>query len=146
MNLYTIGFVQKSAEDFFSILSKNKIDCVIDIRLNNSSQLAGFTKAKDLCFFLNKIANISYIHNVKYAPTKEILDNYKKNKITWEIYENEYKALIEKRQVEKLFLKDVQNFQNICLLCSESEAYYCHRRLLAEYLNSKIGNIVIQHL
>ncbi len=146
MNIYTIGFTKKDAETFFNILIKNKIECLIDIRLNNVSQLAGFTKAADLKYFLKQIANIDYIHNTNYAPTKDILDNYKKNKITWEEYENLYLKLIEKRKIENIFLKDAMKYTNVCLLCSEPTAQNCHRRLLAEYLKNSIENLTVRNL
>lgn len=81
MNLYTIGFVKKSAEEFFGQLIKNNVKRVIDIRLNNKSQLAGYTKNRDLKYFLGTIGNIDYIHKVKFAPTKELLNSYKKNSL-----------------------------------------------------------------
>lgn len=146
MNLFTIGFTQKNAEEFFCLLSKYKIECLIDIRLNNISQLAGFTKAKDLQFFLKKLCNIIYIHNTKYAPTKDILDNYKKGRISWQEYEVQYKELIKKRKIEQLFMKDANGYNNVCLLCSESVAQYCHRKILAEYLKDNIENITIRHI
>ncbi|MBE7709261.1 MAG: DUF488 domain-containing protein [Cyanobacteria bacterium SIG32] len=147
MNIYTIGFAQKSAKEFFELLEKNSIDCLIDIRLNNISQLAGFTKGKDLEYFLNKILAIKYIHDINYAPTKEILDAYKKKTISWIEYEKQYMQLIEKRNVEVLFKKTINNnFNNICLLCSEPEARYCHRRLLGDYLKHHVANIRIKHI
>ena len=146
MNIYTIGFTQKNAETFFKLLVENKVECLIDVRLNNVSQLAGFTKANDLKYFLKQIGNITYIHNTNYAPTKDILDNYKKNKISWAEYEKLYLNLISKRQVEKVFIKDVQQFNNVCLLCSEPTAQFCHRRLLAEYLKKNIDNVSIRNL
>lgn len=146
MKVYTIGFAQKTAKEFFTILDKNKIECVLDVRLNNVSQLAGFTKSKDLQFFLKTIINADYIHNTNYAPTKEILDNYKKNKIDWKEYEILYKNLITKRQIDKLFLNDSKKYNNICLLCSEATAVNCHRRLLADYLKSSLSKIEVIHL
>ena len=146
MNIYTIGFTQKNAETFFKLLVENKVECLVDVRLNNVSQLAGFTKANDLKYFLKQIGNITYIHNTNYAPTKDILDNYKKNKISWAEYEKLYLNLISKRQVEKVFIKDVQQFNNVCLLCSEPTAQFCHRRLLAEYLKKNIDNVSIRNL
>ncbi len=145
MNLYTIGFSQKSAEEFFTILKKNNIDCLIDVRLNNVSQLAGFTKSKDLKFFLKQIANIDYIHDIRYAPTKDILDNYKKNKISWANYESLYNDLIEKRKIENLFKIHANGYNNICLLCSEPTPQNCHRRLLGEYLKQYF-QLNIKHL
>lgn len=147
MNIYTIGFAQKSAKKFFELLQANNIDCLIDIRLNNISQLAGFTKGKDLEYFLNKILSVKYFHDTDFAPTKEILDNYKKKNITWSEYEKLYIQLIEKRHIENLFTKIINNnYGNICLLCSEPEPQQCHRRLLANYLKQHFENIQIKHL
>lgn len=147
MNIYTIGFAQKSAKKFFELLQSNNIDCLLDIRLNNISQLAGFTKGKDLEYFLNKILSVKYFHNTDFAPTKEILDNYKKKNITWSEYEKLYIQLIEKRHVENLFAKIINNnYSNICLLCSEPEPQQCHRRLLVTYLKQHFENIQIRHL
>jgi len=146
MNIYTIGFTQKNAETFFRLLIENNVECLVDVRLNNVSQLAGFTKANDLKYFLEKIANIKYIHNVNYAPTKDILDNYKKNKLSWCEYEQLYMNLIKKRNVERIFTKETQSYSNVCFLCSEPTAQYCHRRLLAEYLKNNIKNISIRNL
>jgi len=146
MNIYTIGFTKKNAETFFKLLIENNVECLVDVRLNNVSQLAGFTKANDLKYFLKRIGNIAYVHNTNYAPTKDILDNYKKNKISWAEYEKLYLNLINKRQVEKIFVKDIQQYNNVCLLCSEPTAQYCHRRLLAEYLKKNIDNVSIRNL
>jgi len=147
MNIFTIGFAQKSAEEIFKLLIANKIECIVDIRLNNSSQLAGFTKQKDLQYFLKTIAKIDYIHDTKYAPTKDILDNYKSGKLSWENYKIKYDTLISARKIEILFENTVKNkYSNICLLCSEAQATNCHRRLLAEYLKSKFDDVKIVHL
>lgn len=101
INLFTIGFTQKSAEEFFETLIKAGVRQVIDTRLNNVSQLAAFTKRKDLEYFLQKIANIKYIHLVELAPTKDILDAYKKNGGDWAVYENKFLQLMSQRQIEK---------------------------------------------
>ncbi len=147
MNIFTIGFAQKSAEDFFNLLIANKIDCLVDIRLNNSSQLAGFTKSKDLQYFSKTIAKIDYIHDIKYAPTKDILDDYKSGKLSWDDYKIKYDNLISARKIENSFKNTVYSkYSNICLLCSEARATNCHRRLLAEYLKLKFGDIKIVHL
>ncbi len=147
MNIFTIGFAQKSAEDFFNLLIANKIECLVDIRLNNSSQLAGFTKQKDLQYFLKTIAKVDYIHDITYAPTKDILDNYKSAKLSWEDYKIKYNNLIGVRKIESLFKNTVKNkYSNICLLCSEAQAINCHRRILAEYLNSEFDDVKIVHL
>lgn len=147
MNIFTIGFAQKDAKKFFELLEKNNIDCLIDIRLNNKSQLAGFTKGKDLEYFLQKILNIKYFHDEKFAPTKDILDSYKNKKISWSQYEEQYNKLIQSRKVEFTFNKLIDNkYQNICLLCSEPEANQCHRRLLANYLKQLNANIKVTHI
>ena len=148
MKLYTIGFTKKNAEQFFSLLEKAQITTLLDIRLNNVSQLAGYTKRDDLCFFLKKILNVKYIHSIKLAPTKQILDDFKSNKISWEKYEIEYYKLLEERNIKSLFPTIVDfNKDTICFLCSEEKPTHCHRRLLAEYLKRNLSqNIEIIHL
>jgi uncharacterized protein (DUF488 family) len=144
MIIYTIGFVKKSARDFFEILQSCGAKHLIDIRLNNKSQLAGFTKKSDLEYFLKTILNVKYHHALEFAPEKTILDEYKKSK-NWANYEGKYLDLLKRRQAEKSIdlhlLKD-----GIVLLCSEAKAQQCHRRLAAEYLSRAIPGIEIKHL
>jgi uncharacterized protein (DUF488 family) len=144
INLFTIGFTQKNAQKFFDILKKSGTKRVIDTRLNNISQLAGFTKKTDLEYFLKTIADIEYVHILDLAPTKDILDEYKKNKCDWKIYENKFLQLVANRKIEKKVSPDL--IDGACLLCSEAKPHNCHRRLVAEYLNEKWGNINICHL
>ena len=143
--LHTIGFTQKSAEEFFSKLVQAGIRKVIDVRLNNSSQLAGFTKAHDLEFFLSVIAGIDYVHLPAAAPTKELLDDWKKGRIGWDVYEQRFSMLLEGGDLaDKLGPEDVED---ACLLCSEPTADRCHRRLVAEHLNHCWGGALqINHL
>lgn len=146
MRIYTIGFAGKSAEEFFTLLMKSGIQRLVDIRLNNVSQMAAFTKKDDLKYFLRVIAGIDYVHLPILAPTKEILEDYRKDK-DWEQFEQRFAKLIEEvRPIEKietpLFTERV-----CCLLCSEPEATHCHRRLVAEYLSKHIKEQVeIVHL
>jgi uncharacterized protein (DUF488 family) len=143
MNLYTIGFSQKSAEEFFNILKLNNVIRLIDIRLNNKSQLAGFTNVKHLPYFL-KIHDIEYLYRPDYAPSKELLDGYKKKSISWDEYEVKYKKILAQRNViEKV---DWKIIADAVLLCSEPTAEKCHRRLLAEYLAQNNSEIKIKHL
>lgn len=117
---------------------------MIDIRLNNVSQLAGFTKKDDLQFFLREIPHIDYVHSIDLAPTQEILDEYKKNKGDWKVFEKKFLNLMKKRKVETLFSKTL--FDGACLLCSEPSHEHCHRHFVAEYLKASWGNIDIIHL
>ncbi|MGC9525128.1 MAG: DUF488 family protein [Limnospira sp.] len=144
VNLYTIGFTKKTAKNFFELLKQSGVTRVIDTRLNNVSQLAGFAKKADLEYFLKTIGNIDYIHRIDLAPSKDILDEYKKQKGDWETYETKFLDLLEKRQIEKKV--DPELIENACLLCSEAKPHHCHRRLVAEYLNRHWGNIQIHHL
>lgn len=144
IDLFTIGFTKKNAEHFFETLLKAGVRQVIDTRLNNVSQLAGFTKRADLEYFLQKIGNIGYIHILDLAPTKEILDNYKKNGIDWETYEKKFLQLMTERKIEQKISPEILDCG--CLLCSEPTPHHCHRRLVAEYLNEKWGNVKIRHL
>ena len=144
IKIYTIGFAKKSAREFFDILEIAGVQKLIDIRLNNVSQLAGFTKRNDLEFFLDVIGNISYIHEPKFAPTQDILKAYRDKEISWSEYEENFFKLISGRQIENIFLPE--DLHNSCLLCSEVTSDKCHRRLVVEYLNSKWRNLHIKHL
>ncbi|MGB7271999.1 MAG: DUF488 domain-containing protein [Geitlerinemataceae cyanobacterium] len=144
VNLFTIGFTQKSAEIFFETLIDSGVKRIVDTRLNNVSQLAGFAKRKDLEYFLKQIGNIEYIHILDLAPTKDILDTYKKQKGDWDTYEQKFLQLIADRQIEQKVSPEFMD--GGCLLCSEAKPHYCHRRLVAEYLNKKWGNVKICHL
>lgn len=144
VDLFTIGFTRKTAQQFFDTLVNAGVKRVIDTRLNNISQLAGFTKRSDLEYFLRKIADIEYVHMLELAPTKEILDNYKKNNESWETYEKNFLKLISERKIEKQISPEL--ITGSCLLCSEATPHHCHRRLVAEYLKDKWVNINIYHL
>ncbi len=142
--LYTIGFAGKNAETFFAILSDAQVARVLDVRLFNSSQLAGYTKQPDLAFFLRAIAGIDYQHRQDLAPTKDILQEYKKGRMDWATYERQYTDLIASRKVEAKFSTDL--LADACLLCSEPTLQKCHRRLAADYLLSKLGGLRVVHL
>ncbi len=143
MKIYTIGFTKTSAEGFFNRLTKSGTNKLIDVRLNNISQLAGFAKRDDLQYFTKQICGIGYEHISKLAPTKEILDEYKKNGGAWEIYQKNFLDLMTKRNIENI---DPQQLDGSCLLCSEDKPHHCHRRLVAEYLSDKWSNVEIIHL
>ena len=138
--LYTIGFTKKSAKEFFESLKYRSVEILIDTRINNVSQLAGFTKSDDLKYFLKAIGNIDYVHRPDFAPTKELLKDWRDKKISWEEYEEQYFLLQERRGTYKNFLTDFVDYQNICILCSEATPEHCHRRLLAEKLESEFPN------
>jgi uncharacterized protein (DUF488 family) len=144
IKIYTIGFTQTSAEEFFAKLIKAGVKKIVDARLNNSSQLAGFTKKDDLKYFLQAIAKIDYVHMPLLAPSEEILAEYKKKRGDWHTYEKQFLALMEERQIEKVV--SPQELDRACLLCSEHLPKHCHRRLVAEYLKNKWGNVEIEHL
>lgn len=143
-NVFTIGFTKKSASVFFNALKKADVKRVIDVRLNNNSQLAGFSKREDLKYFLNEIVHIDYLHLPELAPTKEILDAYKKHKGDWSVYESEFLELMARREIEKRVTREV--LQGGCLLCSEHLPRHCHRRLVTDYLNAKWGGVTADHL
>lgn len=144
IEIYTIGFTQKSAEAFFESLVEHGVKRVIDTRLNNVSQLAGFSKHRDLKYFLWKIAGIDYIHLLDLAPTKDILDEYKKKKGDWSTYEKKFVNLIANREIERKLSTDL--LDQSCLLCSEAKPHRCHRRLVAEYLRDHWKSVDIFHL
>ncbi len=145
VSVSTIGFTQTTAEHFFERVLRANVKKVIDVRLNNTSQLAGFAKAADLAFFLKRIGDIDYIHNPLLAPTEDILKAYKKEKGDWTIYETKFLDLMKKRGIEERL--NPQTFEGACLLCSEATPHYCHRRLVCEYLNDKWnGSLEVKHL
>ncbi len=144
IKLFTIGFTKKNAETFFEKISTFGIEKLIDIRLNNVSQLAGFAKKNDLIYFLKKICDCEYVHEPRLAPTKEILDGYKKKEISWQDYEKRFSELLVSRKAETLF--SIQELQNACLLCSEPTPTKCHRRLVAEFFQNHLNGLEIIHL
>jgi len=143
MTIYTIGFAQKPARKFFDILLKNGVKRVIDIRLNNKSQLAGFTKGDDLAYFLDKIAGIGYTYLAAAAPPKELFDGYRDGKIDWPTLERGYLQALDERGI---LAGDPGLFADACLLCSEPKPQQCHRRLLAEYIAARVPDVKIIHL
>ena len=144
IKLFTIGFTQKSAREFFTMLKEADVQRVVDVRLNNKSQLAGFSKKDDLAYFLKEIADIDYVHLPELAPTQDILDAYKKRKGDWKVYERQFLDLMARREVDEQINPEL--LQQGCLLCSEHLPHHCHRRLVAEYLNAKWGRIETKHL
>jgi uncharacterized protein (DUF488 family) len=144
MKIFTIGFTKKSAEQFFMRLRSSGAKRIVDVRLNNVSQLAGFAKKNDLQYFLGEICNMEYVHVPTLAPTQVMLDTYKKNKGEWSIYENEFLNLMKSREIETKVLKQV--ISDGCLLCSEEKPDHCHRRLVAEYLQRHWGDVEIIHI
>ena len=134
MKIYTIGFTKKSAEVFFETLRKADAQTLVDVRLNNKSQLAGFAKGSDLEYFLKEICNIDYRYEEQFAPTKDLLDRWHKQTVSWEDYTSEYRDILQKRKAEKIFEVRYKDAGNVCFLCAEPTPENCHRRLLAEYL------------
>jgi uncharacterized protein (DUF488 family) len=144
MKLYTIGFTKKSAETFFTRLTNAGVKRLVDVRLNNVSQLAGFTKRDDLRYFTRVICNIDYVHLPDLAPTQDILDAYKKKKGDWGLYERQFLDLMRSRHIEKKVSRDM--LDGACLLCSEETPHHCHRRLVAEYLKEHWPDVEIGHI
>lgn len=144
LQIYTIGFTRKSAEAFFSLLQTAGVRKVVDVRLNNNSQLAGYSKRDDLAFFLRSILQCDYEHRPLWAPTAEILKAYKNGEMDWDGYEQDFNALLAQRGIEHGIV--AQDLDRVCLLCSEAEAAQCHRRLVAEYLQARLDKLAIRHL
>jgi len=145
VEVYTIGFTQTSAAEFFGKLKQAGIQRVLDVRLNNVSQLAGFAKREDLRFFLAEICNADYVHEPRLAPTKVMLDAFKKYKGSWEVYKRSFLDLMTERHIETVV--DPSLFAvPTALLCSEPTAEHCHRRLVLEYLDREWGNVQSVHL
>lgn len=156
MKLFTIGFAETTAEEFFGLLRGAGVKRVVDVRLNNTSQLAGFSKKEDLRFFLREVGGIEYVHVPELAPTQGMLDGVRGKakgegrkarggeEERWRVFEKEFKALMAKRAIEKVVSKKMVD--GGCLLCSEKKPHRCHRRLVAEYLEGVWGGVGVRHL
>lgn len=144
MKLCTIGFTKKNAEEFFGRLRGAEVKRILDVRLNNSGQLAGFAKRDDLRFFAREILGGEYVHLPVLAPTQEMLDEYRKEKRGWDNYERRFRELMRERKIEKAV--DRKMVEDGCLLCSEDKPHMCHRRIVAEYLRDAWGDVEIVHL
>lgn len=145
MEISTIGFTQKSAEEFFTILREAGIKRLIDVRRRNQSQLAGFTKQADLSYFLRELCQVEYEHEPRLAPTAELMTAYRRQEIGWPEYQARFLQLLAERQAATFLAKE-RWIKPTVLLCSEPSAEHCHRRLVAEYLQEAWGDVVIRHL
>jgi uncharacterized protein (DUF488 family) len=145
MEIYSIGFTQKSASEFFGALKTQGIERLLDVRLNNTSQLAAFAKQADLAYFLREICGAAYEHEPLLAPTQEMLDAFKKRKGSWDAYEEAFLALMQGRNIESAINRE-SFMRRTVLLCSEPTAEHCHRRLVLEYLQRHWEGMEIHHL
>ena len=144
MTIFTIGFTKKSAEQFFTTLAESGVKRVLDIRLNNKSQLAGFTRRDDLRYFLNSLNTIDYAHLIELAPESQMLKDYRAKRISWEEYAVQYTTLLRSRPEALAILKDLE--QGDCLLCSEADAHQCHRRLATDLAQELRTGLEVRHL
>ncbi len=145
MEVYSIGFTKKTAEEFFGLLKRTGIRRLIDVRLNNRSQLAGFTKQVDLRYFLHEICGTEYLHEPLFAPTQEMLSGYRRKKISWEEYEHKFLFLMAERRIDEKLDRSLFSVPTV-LLCSEPKPDRCHRRLVLEYLRDKWGGLSLCHI
>jgi uncharacterized protein (DUF488 family) len=145
MEILTIGFTKRSARSFFGALRAAQVTRLVDVRLNNVSQLAGFTKRDDLAYFLKEICDAEYVHELQLAPTQQLLDDYRKNRIPWSEYEHGFLDLMAQRRIKDRIPRNLFEGRAV-LLCGEPTAAHCHRRLVAEYLRDHWGEIEIVHL
>ena len=145
MTLHTIGFTKKSAARFFDLLRQSGAQRIVDVRLNNTSQLAGFAKRDDLPYFLEQLCGMEYLHLPQLAPTPELLTAYRKEHRDWAVYRRQFLNLLNERNIAaQADLRPL--LADACLLCSEHTPDRCHRRLTAEYLSHHWGAIQIVHL
>ena len=144
--IFTIGFTRKTAEEFFETLKKNGVKKIVDVRLNNTSQILGFSKSYDMKYFARVILNGEYFHDRKFAPSEKILVRYKKGVISWDDYEKEFAELMKYRDIDTYIADKYTDEDNICLLCAEVSPENCHRRLVAEKIRDVLGDVEIIHL
>lgn len=147
VKIYTIGFTKKNAEAFFELLRDNNVKEILDIRLNNASQLAGFAKGSDLEYFAKAILGIPYKHDLRFAPSKEIFDKNRAGKMSWSELTAEFEKLLAERNAKDIILKEYKDeLDGICLLCSEADAGHCHRSIIAGYIKNIIPEAEIINL
>ena len=145
ITIFTIGFTKKSAEHFFTLLKKNNVKSLVDVRISNGGQLSGFAKGKDLEYFVKEILGVPYRHITDFAPEKDLLDRWHKKEVSWADYEKEFLATLKSRKIIEKY--GVKQFDGCCFLCSEDTVEQCHRRLLAEYMKSRsTEDVKIIHL
>jgi uncharacterized protein (DUF488 family) len=142
--IFTIGFTKKSLRDFIGILRRAGVKRVVDVRLRNTSQLAGWSKQPDFAYLLEEGFRIAYEHHPEFAPTDELLDAYKKDR-DWARYEEQFNQLLAERRPETE-ARELLNKDSVCLLCAEPKADKCHRRMVAEYLRSLAPETEVKHL
>jgi uncharacterized protein (DUF488 family) len=145
VEIATIGFTRSSARSFFERIKRSGAATLVDVRLNNTSQLAGFAKRDDLAYFLESVCGMSYVHEPLLAPTEELLRAYRKKEMVWDEYAACFLALLKAREAEMKLASDIF-VRGVVLLCSEAEPTRCHRRLAAEYLADRWGGVSINHL
>jgi uncharacterized protein (DUF488 family) len=145
MATFTIGFTKTTAEDFFDRLQRAGVRTVIDVRLQNTSQLAGFAKAADLSYFLKTIGGIAYRHAPELAPDDALFADYRKKGLKWDAFEPRFRDIMATRKIEEQFKPE--DLEGACLLCSEDKPHRCHRRLVVEYLEDRWGrSLDVTHL
>lgn len=144
--IFTIGSARKTAEEFFTLLEDNGVKKIIDIRLNNTSQLLAFAKYPDMEYFTRKILKGKYFHDRKFTPSEKILVRYKKGIINWDDYEKEFAELMAYRDIDVYIADHYADEENYCLLCTEVSPENCHRRLVAEKIRDVLGDVEIVHL
>ena len=143
--IYTIGYKGKSLETFVNQLRDAGIDAVIDVRLRNTSHLAGYSKKDTLSFLLREGFGIAYEHHPQLAPTSEIFDAHREHE-DWAVYESLFVPILAQRDTAQVGDDILSRYRAPCLLCSEPTAEHCHRRLIAEHWAANLSDVVIIHL
>lgn len=147
MTVYTIGFTKKSAEEFFSLLRENGVRTLLDIRLNNTNQLAGFTKKQDLDYFTKSLLGIPYVHDPRFAPEAQTISGYRNGKGTYAAFRKEFLHTMEERKILEVIRKEYSgSLDHICLLCSEKDPDTCHRKIVAGLMKEVYPDLEIVHL
>lgn len=143
--IYTIGFTRKTAEAFFTLLTEAGVETLIDIRLHNRSQLAGFAKRDDLAWLARELAGMEYVHAPELAPSQELFDAFKRQGGSWQTFERGFRHLMEERGAYERFDRGLLRGPP-CFLCSEAAPEHCHRRLVAEALAAAEPGLRVVHL
>lgn len=147
MMIYTIGSNRKSAETFFELLRRNDVRFLLDIRLRNSSQLAGFAKGNDLEYFTGRILGIGYRHDVRFAPDEGLFEVRKSKGLNMEQFALKFWETLEERDMKQVLLDEYAGVMDgICLMCSEEDHRECHRSVVAGYISDVFGGTEVVNL
>jgi len=136
-NIFALSAYETSAEQFFQKLKEEKADLVLDVRLKNSNQLCGFTKAKDLAYLIPAVTGAAYVHDLRFAPSAALLESYLKHQIGWEMYRASYLSEMKRHRAMDAFRVSYDSYQSICILGTSTRKRRSHSDALIDLITGR---------